>query len=85
MLQVHVSSGAQQGASCLSCTWTTIYHCCGAHEQLEAPEADVERCVKVKEYTTHDPEHGEDSEHLQRKRHMKHEGTWLYANPKHID
>ena len=41
--------------------------------------------MKVKGYSSHDPERDEEYEHLQRKRHMKHDGTWLCANPKHID
>ena len=60
-------------------------YCCGPHEQLEALQAGIEKFVKVKEYSIHDPEHDEEYEHLQRKRHMKHDGTWLYANPKHTD
>ena len=55
------------------------YHCCGPREQLEALQADIEKSVKVKEYSIHDPEHDEEYEHLQRKRHVKHDGTWLYA------
>ena len=61
------------------------YHCCGAREQLEALQADIERCVMVKEFVIHSPERDEVYEHLQRRRHLKHEGTWLSANETRID
>ena len=60
-------------------------HACGPQEQLEALQADIEKSVMVKEFVIRDPDHEEEYEHLQRKRHMMHDGTWLYANPKHIE
>ncbi len=62
-----------------------VYRCCGAREQLEALQADIEGCVKAKEYVVHDPEQDDEYELLQRKKHAKREGTWLCANPEHID
>ncbi len=57
------------------------YHCWWPREQLEALQADIEKFVMVKEYSTHDPKGDEECEHSQRKRHVKHDGTCLCRNP----
>ena len=61
------------------------YHACGPREQLEELQAEISKHVRVKEWFIHAPGEHEEYEHLHRKRVMKHDGTWIKANSKHIE
>ena len=56
-----------------------------ARQALEELQKQIVVHVRVKEWCIHMPDEHEEYENLQRKRIMRHDGTWILANTKHIE
>ncbi len=60
------------------------YHACGGREQLEEPQCKIDQRMVVKEWAICGPDDREEYERLQRRRLMRHDGTWVAPSPQHI-